>query len=403
MAPVDRERRRPGGGPRAAVPGRRMVGHRAGRPGGRRRSPRPGAGGGGGTGAFPDLRRARMPRSTARSTRCGPRGSCAGDAVFLLVANDVVSVVAIHAALRIGALVMVAPDERRAGPRSTTSWRRPPRRWCSLPTSLLPSEGRAGVDALAADRRDRWRRTGRRGARLGSGSRRAVDGDLHLGDDVATEGGRALAEHDAGGDPQLHRRRRPHRRRQPLRDQPAGVGHRDDAGDHGRARARRATDHRVAVRRRRHLRLPRWTRAARSSVVPICCSTACSIEAAARGVTDVPITVVYLGGSMLDPRILARAEHDYGIVVLRAYGSSEAPLSTVRRTRRTGSRSAWPTTARPLAGRRGAHRLPGRSGRVLHRWCAPVPRVRRPRRRRRARSTTTGSAPATSPSCATDG
>ena len=51
-------------------------------------------------------------------------------------------------------------------------------------------------------------------------------------------------------------------------------------------------------------------------------------QASARGVTDVPITIVYLGGSMLDPRILARAEHDFGIVVLRAYGSSEAPVST---------------------------------------------------------------------------
>jgi len=51
-------------------------------------------------------------------------------------------------------------------------------------------------------------------------------------------------------------------------------------------------------------------------------------EAAQRGITDVPITAVYLGGSMLDPRILARAEHGYGIIVLRAYGSSEAPLST---------------------------------------------------------------------------
>jgi len=51
-------------------------------------------------------------------------------------------------------------------------------------------------------------------------------------------------------------------------------------------------------------------------------------EAARRGIAEVPITAVYLGGSMLDPRILARAEQDYGIVVLRAYGSSEAPLST---------------------------------------------------------------------------
>jgi acyl-CoA synthetase (AMP-forming)/AMP-acid ligase II len=51
-------------------------------------------------------------------------------------------------------------------------------------------------------------------------------------------------------------------------------------------------------------------------------------EAARRGRTEVPITTVFLGGSMLDPRILARAEHDFGIVVLRAYGSSEAPIST---------------------------------------------------------------------------
>ena len=51
-------------------------------------------------------------------------------------------------------------------------------------------------------------------------------------------------------------------------------------------------------------------------------------EAQRRGITDLPITAVYLGGSMLDPRILARAEHDHGIVVLRAYGSSEAPIST---------------------------------------------------------------------------
>ncbi len=40
-------------------------------------------------------------------------------------------------------------------------------------------------------------------------------------------------------------------------------------------------------------------------------------EAAARGIAEVPITTVFLGGSMLDPRILARAEHEYGIVVLR--------------------------------------------------------------------------------------
>jgi acyl-CoA synthetase (AMP-forming)/AMP-acid ligase II len=51
-------------------------------------------------------------------------------------------------------------------------------------------------------------------------------------------------------------------------------------------------------------------------------------QAETRGVTELPITSVFLGGSMLDPRILARAEHEYGVVVLRAYGSSEAPVST---------------------------------------------------------------------------
>jgi acyl-CoA synthetase (AMP-forming)/AMP-acid ligase II len=51
-------------------------------------------------------------------------------------------------------------------------------------------------------------------------------------------------------------------------------------------------------------------------------------EAERRGVARLPLTTVYLGGSMLDPRILARAEHEYGITVLPAYGSSEAPIST---------------------------------------------------------------------------
>ncbi|HLM18153.1 MAG TPA: class I adenylate-forming enzyme family protein, partial [Acidimicrobiia bacterium] len=51
-------------------------------------------------------------------------------------------------------------------------------------------------------------------------------------------------------------------------------------------------------------------------------------EAERRGLAHVPLTTVYLGGSMLDPRILARAEHEFGIIVLRAYGSSEAPVST---------------------------------------------------------------------------
>ncbi|MGE2725363.1 class I adenylate-forming enzyme family protein [Mycolicibacterium pulveris] len=50
-------------------------------------------------------------------------------------------------------------------------------------------------------------------------------------------------------------------------------------------------------------------------------------EAVARG-RDVPLRAVYLGGTMLDRRIVERVEDDFGIVVMRAYGSSEVPVST---------------------------------------------------------------------------
>ncbi|MGV0605848.1 class I adenylate-forming enzyme family protein [Mycolicibacterium sp. XJ1904] len=50
-------------------------------------------------------------------------------------------------------------------------------------------------------------------------------------------------------------------------------------------------------------------------------------EAIARG-SDVPLRAVYLGGTMLERRIVERVEDDFGIVVMRAYGSSEVPIST---------------------------------------------------------------------------
>lgn len=50
-------------------------------------------------------------------------------------------------------------------------------------------------------------------------------------------------------------------------------------------------------------------------------------EAAARGAA-VPLHAVYLGGTTLDRRIVERVEDDFGIVVMRAYGSSEVPVST---------------------------------------------------------------------------
>ncbi|HEX2212766.1 MAG TPA: AMP-binding protein, partial [Mycobacterium sp.] len=42
----------------------------------------------------------------------------------------------------------------------------------------------------------------------------------------------------------------------------------------------------------------------------------------------VPLRAVYLGGTMLDRRIVERVEDEFGIVVMRAYGSSEVPVST---------------------------------------------------------------------------
>ncbi len=50
-------------------------------------------------------------------------------------------------------------------------------------------------------------------------------------------------------------------------------------------------------------------------------------EAVARG-DEIPLRAVYLGGTMLDRRIVERIEDEFGIVVMRAYGSSEVPVST---------------------------------------------------------------------------
>jgi acyl-CoA synthetase (AMP-forming)/AMP-acid ligase II len=50
-------------------------------------------------------------------------------------------------------------------------------------------------------------------------------------------------------------------------------------------------------------------------------------EAVVRNVT-IPLRAVYLGGTMLDRRIVERTEDEFGIIVMRAYGSSEVPVST---------------------------------------------------------------------------
>jgi acyl-CoA synthetase (AMP-forming)/AMP-acid ligase II len=50
-------------------------------------------------------------------------------------------------------------------------------------------------------------------------------------------------------------------------------------------------------------------------------------ESQARNAT-ISLRAVYLGGTMLDRRIVERIEDDFGIIVMRAYGSSEVPVST---------------------------------------------------------------------------
>ena len=52
------------------------------------------------------------------------------------------------------------------------------------------------------------------------------------------------------------------------------------------------------------------------------------LDRAMVGGAVVPLRAVYLGGTMLDRRIVARIEDEFGIVVMRAYGSSETPVST---------------------------------------------------------------------------
>ena len=52
------------------------------------------------------------------------------------------------------------------------------------------------------------------------------------------------------------------------------------------------------------------------------------LDEAVAGDQTVPLRAVYLGGTMLDRRIVERIEDDFGIIVMRAYGSSEVPVST---------------------------------------------------------------------------
>ncbi|MGX9792754.1 AMP-binding protein [Mycobacterium sp. MMS18-G62] len=52
------------------------------------------------------------------------------------------------------------------------------------------------------------------------------------------------------------------------------------------------------------------------------------LDEAVDGGEAVPLRAVCLGGTMLDRRIVERIEDEFGIIVVRAYGSSEVPAST---------------------------------------------------------------------------
>ncbi|WIM90269.1 class I adenylate-forming enzyme family protein [Candidatus Mycobacterium wuenschmannii] len=52
------------------------------------------------------------------------------------------------------------------------------------------------------------------------------------------------------------------------------------------------------------------------------------LDEVAKRRVDIDLRAVYLGGTMLDRRIVQRIEDEFGIVVMRAYGSSEIPVST---------------------------------------------------------------------------
>jgi len=52
------------------------------------------------------------------------------------------------------------------------------------------------------------------------------------------------------------------------------------------------------------------------------------LDEAVAGHKAVPLCAVCLGGTMLDRRIVERIEDEFGIIVIRAYGSSEVPVST---------------------------------------------------------------------------
>jgi len=64
-------------------------------------------------------------------------------------------------------------------------------------------------------------------------------------------------------------------------------------------------------------------------------------EADRRGLREVPISAAVFGGTMLDERVLVRAENDFGIRIMRSYGSSEAPvISATRRDEPAATRTA---------------------------------------------------------------
>ena len=117
-------------------------------------------------------------------------------------------------------------------------------------------------------------------------------------------------------------------------------------------------------------------------------------SAARRGV-GVPLRLAALGGTMLRRELVDRAERDFGIRVVRVYGSSEAPCSA-------GTRPEEPDDLRlhdeGTPGPGVEVRVSDDGGRAARAGPAPVPRLPRSGGHEARRSSTGGSGPATRPS-----
>ena len=132
-------------------------------------------------------------------------GVVASTPIVLVVGNDVDSVVAVHAALRLDAVVLLVP--RSAGADAGGRHPRPHRCRIRRGTELAGDQRGRAVGTVHLDRARRRRvRRGRTSSAAARG-RRTVPRAVHLGHDVQAEGRGPLPEHADQVVGELHRRR----------------------------------------------------------------------------------------------------------------------------------------------------------------------------------------------------